>query len=151
MKQVRLRFLTALAFSLGVFLWAIDATYTRFHPYSEVSQIGQNVRSFKELSDRFVELASKKGAVYAYEILKQANLPQGTDFHLLGHVVGDELYKQKGVGAIADCTQDFRNACSHTIVIGALNEFGGEKALSLIRDACIKAPGGSGAYTMCYH
>jgi hypothetical protein len=60
------------------------------------------------------------------------------------------LYSQKGVDGIMVCTQDFRNACSHSIVIGALNEFG-EPALSMIRDACKKAPGGSGAYTMCYH
>jgi hypothetical protein len=120
-------------------------------PYPEASQIGQNVQTFQELSARFTALAEKKGAVYAFGVLKRADLPPNTDLHLLGHVVGDELYKQKGVAGIADCMQDFRNACSHSIVIGALNEFGSEKALSLIRDACEKAPGGSGAYTMCYH
>ncbi len=120
-------------------------------PYPEASRIGQNVQTFQELSARFAALAEKKGAVYAFGVLKRADLPPNTDLHLLGHVVGDELYKQKGVAGIADCTQDFRNACSHSIVIGALNEFGGGKALSLIDAACKKAPGGSGAYTMCYH
>jgi hypothetical protein len=48
------------------------------------------------------------------------------------------------------CTHDFRNACSHTIVIGALIEFG-TGAFPQIREACKKAPGGKGAYTMCYH
>ncbi|MBI4133027.1 hypothetical protein HY478_00275 [Candidatus Uhrbacteria bacterium] len=113
--------------------------------------MGMGVASFKELQTRFENLAEEKGAVYAFEILKRASLPPNTDLHLLGHTVGDMLYKQKGIDGIADCTQDFRNACSHTIVIGTLNEFGGEQALEMIREACRKAPGGSGAYTMCYH
>lgn len=119
--------------------------------YAEAETIGQNVGTFKELSDRFESLAKDKGGVYAYEVLRRAQLPPNTDIHLLGHTVGDVLYTQVGLDGIADCTQDFRNACSHTIVIGALNEFGGEAALPMIRDACTKAPGGSGAYTMCYH
>ncbi|PIR83820.1 hypothetical protein COU18_02435 [Candidatus Kaiserbacteria bacterium CG10_big_fil_rev_8_21_14_0_10_51_14] len=118
--------------------------------YVEAGTIAKDVRSFQELSDRFTDLAEEKGAVYAYEILKRASLPPNTDLHLLGHVVGDELYKQKSVEGIADCTQDFRNACSHSIVIGTLGEFG-NGALDAIREACKKAPGGSGAYTMCFH
>lgn len=119
--------------------------------YPEAATIGSGVSSFKELSDRFQKLADDKGALYAYEILRRAPLPPGTDVHLLGHTVGDELYKQKGVAGITDCTQDFRNACSHSIVIGTLNEYGSQKALSLIHEACKKAPGGTGAYTMCHH
>ncbi len=121
-------------------------------PYSEAATIGSNVTTFKELSDRFVALAEKRGALYAYEVLRHAPLPPNTDLHLLGHVVGDELYKQKGVEGIADCTQDFRNACSHTIVIGTLQDYGpSEEALRLIDESCKQAPGGKGAYTMCYH
>ncbi|TSC62230.1 MAG: hypothetical protein Athens041674_535 [Parcubacteria group bacterium Athens0416_74] len=119
--------------------------------YAEAASIARGAKDFKELSDRFVALADTKGAEYAFVVLKRVNLPPNTDLHLLGHVVGDELYKQRGVDGIGICTQDFRNACSHAIVIGALNEFGGEPALLLIRDACKKAPGGPGAYTMCYH
>src|SRR3989344_7522944 len=119
--------------------------------YPEATAIGGGVENFAQLSDRFQSLAREKDALYAYEILRRAVLPPNTDLHLLGHVVGDELYKQRGVSGIADCTQEFRNACSHTIVIGALNEFGSEEALPLIRGACEKAPGGSGAYTMCHH
>jgi hypothetical protein len=124
--------------------------YTKEHTYSEAETIA-SAADFKELQERLEALANDKGAVYAYEILKRAPLPPNTDLHLLGHTVGDRLYAQKGISGIADCTQDFRNACSHSIVIGALNEYGGETALDLIRDACKKAPGGSGAYTMCYH
>lgn len=118
--------------------------------YAEARTIGADVSDFEELSDRFVALADTKGAEYAFEVLLRAELPPNTDIHLLGHVVGDELYLQEGVDGIATCTQEFRNACSHSIVIGALNEFGDE-ALTLIREACVRAPGGSGAYTMCFH
>lgn len=118
--------------------------------YSEAETIAKGVRTFDELSERFRVLAQDKGARYAFEVLGSAPLPPNTDIHLLGHVVGDELYAQEGVGGIAFCTQDFRNACSHSIVIGALGEFG-ETALPSIREACVRAPGGPGAYTMCYH
>lgn len=120
-------------------------------PYAEAATIADNVAGFMELQDRFQSLAKEKGGVYAYEVLRRAVLPPNTDLHLLGHAIGDELYQEKGVDGIADCTQDFRNACSHSIVIGTLNEFGGETALGMIRESCKKAPGGSGAYTMCYH
>ncbi len=119
-------------------------------PYREANYITIGVHSFSELTDRFQDLAHKKGAVYAFGVLREAKLPPGVDLHLLGHVVGDELYRQEGIDGIADCTQEFRNACSHTIVIGALTEFG-EAALPQIDEACKKAPGGPGAYTMCYH
>lgn len=121
-------------------------------PYPEARTIGEGVGTFQELSDRFQALAEKKGGAYAYEVLKRAVLPPNTDLHLLGHAVGDILYRQKGVDAIEICTQDFRNACSHSIVIGTLNEFGaGDATIQKIRDACHKAPGGTGAYTMCFH
>jgi hypothetical protein len=121
-----------------------------FMPYHEAQTIGRGNPNFSELSGRFAKLAEEKGGVYAFSVLKLAELPQGADIHLLGHAIGDILYKQKGIAGIADCTQDFRNACSHTIVIGALNDFGAQ-ALPKIREACKAAPGGSGAYTMCYH
>lgn len=120
-------------------------------PYFEAGTIGKGVESFSDIETRFRTLAQEKGGVYAFDILSRATLPAGTDVHLLGHVVGDELYAQQGINGIAACTQEFRNACSHSIVIGALEEYGGAEALELVRAACRKAPGGSGAYTMCYH
>lgn len=137
---------TAIAAIVGI-EWYRSA-YT---PYIEAESIGKGVTGFDNLSNRFKMLADTKGGVYAYDILRLAVLPPNTDLHLLGHVIGDVLYTQKGIEGIADCTQDFRNACSHTIAIGALNEYGGQAALPLIDEACKKAPGGSGAYTMCYH
>lgn len=110
---------------------------------------GKNM-SFTQLKSFFSDLAWKKGANYAYEVLKKANLPPNTDLHLLGHVVGDVLYKQQGAEGIKICTEDFRNACSHSIVVGFFIDKG-DSALSEIQKACKKAPGGLGAYTMCFH
>ena len=118
--------------------------------YPELTDIADKSLSFGELSSFFKKLAREKGAEYAFGALKVAKLPPDTDLHLLGHVVGDELYKQKGLQGITVCTNDFRNACSHTIVIGLLMEKG-EGALPTIAQACAQAPGGSGAYTMCFH
>ncbi|OGG56598.1 hypothetical protein A2680_04640 [Candidatus Kaiserbacteria bacterium RIFCSPHIGHO2_01_FULL_55_37] len=143
-------FAVVLILAVAAVVWLADAQFS-FGAYPEASGIGKGAKDFPDLSLRFETLAREKGAGYAFEVLKRAYLPPNTDLHLLGHTVGDELYKQKGVPGIAECTPDFRNACSHAIVVGALNEFGGQKALALIKDACSKAPGGPGAYTMCYH
>jgi len=118
--------------------------------HREVTYISNTSLNFKELSDYFQKLSVEKGAVYAFEVLKKASFQGEIDLHLLGHVVGDELYKQKSIEGISDCTNDFRNACSHSIVVGTLLEHG-EGAISRINEACQKAPGGKGAYTMCFH
>lgn len=118
--------------------------------YSELREIENKPLGFDELSTFFKKLSKEKGAEYAFGALKIAKLPPDTDLHLLGHVVGDELYRQKGLEGITVCTNDFRNACSHSIVIGLLTEQG-EAALPAITQACGQAPGGSGAYTMCFH
>lgn len=118
--------------------------------YPELSEIKSQQLTFDQTSNFFTELADKKGAVYAYGALKVAPLPPNTDFHLLGHVVGDKLYKQFGAEGIKVCTEDFRNACSHAIVVGLFSDKG-SAALQEIALACQDAPGGSGAYTMCFH
>ena len=107
-------------------------------------------RSFGELSDYFTDLAQKKSAAYAFEVLKKVEAPPDLDMHLLAHTVGDILYQQEGLEGIKICTEDFRNACSHSIVIGLFFEQG-EAVLPQIAQACYQAPGGSGAYTMCFH
>lgn len=107
-------------------------------------------KSFPQLSDYFSEVAEEEGAMAAYAQLRVALLPPGVDVHLLGHLVGDILYKQRGAEAITLCTDEFRNACSHTIVIGTLLEKG-PGSFGEIADLCRRAPGGSGAYTMCFH
>jgi len=110
----------------------------------------RNFTAFKEFSDYFQKLAEKKGARYAFEVLRRAPMSPNIDMHLLGHVVGDVLYKQEGLNGIKICNNDFRNACSHSIVTGLFFDKG-EAALPEIAQACRQAPGGSGAYTMCFH
>ncbi|MBI3486139.1 hypothetical protein HY025_04340 [Candidatus Daviesbacteria bacterium] len=139
-------------FSVLIFIWSHRNSITSppQKTYEELNQLKGITLSFTQLSDFFKTLAQKKGGEYAYEVLKIAPLNPNIDLHLLGHVVGDVLYKQKGAEGIQVCTNDFRNACSHSIVIGLFSEKG-EGTLGEISDACHKAPGGSGAYTMCFH
>jgi hypothetical protein len=139
--------LAILAILTFVYIAAIPQTVGL---YPETTTIGTGVKSFDELGDRFIAVAEEKGAPYALALLARAPLPQGTDIHLLGHYVGEVLYKQEGVSGMRFCTPDFRNACSHAIVVRAFQEYG-EDALSSIHEACLRAPGGNGAYTMCYH
>lgn len=124
--------------------------YVRSGPIRDARTLTQGVRSFGELSERLQHIATAKGALYAFEILRLATFPPHTDLHLLAHVVGDALYLERGIAGIELCTDEFRNACSHTMVIGAFDEFG-EAALAQIAEACSRAPGGAGAYTMCFH
>ncbi len=155
-KSLRLHYLPAIAGALYLISAILFFFYTHnFIPntstekYPEVSFLTGKNMDFNQLKAYFKELADKKGAVYAYEVLNIAPVPFGTDMHLMGHVVGDELFHQKGAEGIKYCTQDFRNACSHSIVVNLFYDKG-EVALSEIASACNHAPG-DGAYTMCYH
>jgi hypothetical protein len=114
---------------------------------AEFAAVEQN---FNEIGKFFTTLAEERGGVYAFELLKRATLPAGVDVHLIGHLIGDELYKQQGLEGMKYCTHDFRNACSHSVVIGALLEQGPE-VFDAVHAVCKQAPGGSGAYTMCFH
>ncbi len=139
---------------ISVFILGATACYGYYThqrtPYPELQDLALHPRSFPELQTYFKNLAQQKGALYAYQILREAELPPQTDVHLLGHTVGDELYKQYGKDAISYCTNEFRNACSHSVVIGLLLEYG-TSVLDDINESCKKAPGGIGAYTMCFH
>lgn len=150
-------FKVVLLFFLVVFVVILEGVYYRLSLmsqakiYPEARAFGlESQLSFDEMESFLESLAQEKGAVYAFEVLKQATLPPNVDTHLLGHAVGDVLYQQEGVAGITKCTQDFRNACSHTIVIGLFQDFGLD-ALPQIAEACHQAPGGKGAYTMCFH
>lgn len=132
-------------------LGALGVMYERSQEvFPEVEELARGERTFQEYSDYFRDLSDKKGAVYAYDVLLRASLAPGIDLHLLGHVIGDMLYKQQGVKAMHSCTQEFRNACSHSVVIGILLEHG-EGSLGEIAATCKDAPGGEGSYTMCFH
>ncbi|MFZ2522241.1 MAG: hypothetical protein WAX44_00040 [Minisyncoccia bacterium] len=117
--------------------------------FSELNSLDANM-GFDELTAYFKKLAEEKGGRYAFQVLKVAELGENIDLHLLGHEVGNVLYKQEGISAITACDNDFRNACSHSVVIGIFED-NGETALKDIAEACKKAPGGIGAYTMCFH
>ena len=103
-----------------------------------------------DVTNFFAELSRTKGAPYAYNLLKIADIKPGVDIHLLAHVIGDELYIQEKLDGIKHCTHHFQNACSHTIVIGHMLEFG-EAGTDDLYDVCSQAPGGKGAYTQCFH
>lgn len=118
--------------------------------YPELAELEDKNLSFKEFADYFTRLAEDKGAKYAFDVLRVVDAPSGIDMHLAGHIVGGVLYRQEGAAGIRTCTHDFRNACSHSIVIGLLLEKG-EQALREIADACRQAPGGKGAYGLCFH
>ncbi len=122
--------------------------------YPEILDIKDSNWDFQKLSQFFKDLSSKRGGEYAYHALtvsaNKGYLTPNVDSHLLGHVVGDVLYKQKGIDGIKVCTDDIRNACSHSIVVGYLLDNGAE-SISKAVATCEGAPGGIGAYTMCVH
>lgn len=145
------RMLIAFGFLAIVFLVsALFVAKPQVFTYTEVEELAGKELNFPDLSVYFTNLAERKGAAYAYEVLKRIPVPPNIDMHLMGHVVGDILYRQEGLEGIKICTHDFRNACSHSIVVGLFLEKG-TAALPEIADACRAAPGGSGAYTMCFH
>ena len=124
--------------------------FTKARDLARVKGLKNENVSFDKLTLYFIEAANTKGAPYAFSLLKEASLPDNTDTHLLGHAVGDVLFRQKGKEGIFSCTHDFRNACSHSIVVGLFLEKG-KAALQEIAEVCKAAPGGKGAYSMCFH
>lgn len=145
-KHVYAGVLVLLFFLAGLFILFSDA----LGRYPELNRIQDQNLTFNEYADFFEGLAEERGGAYAFQALLHADIAPGTDIHLLGHVVGDILYKQEGIDGIHTCTPDFRNACSHAIVVGLFTDRGVE-ALDEIAAACSAAPGGTGAYTMCFH
>lgn len=148
--RIILAMLLVVAFVSGMeFRLKLSGDLVRRVRYPELAELA-SYRTFPQMSQYMKSLAKKKGPLYAFDVLRLADLPPNMDVHLLGHTIGDILYRQKGIQGIYDCTQDFRNACSHSIVVGLYLEKG-DAALKTIADICRKAPGGKGAYTMCFH
>jgi hypothetical protein len=134
---------------LFLVFWLSGRSENKGVSFSELKEINSSM-GFNELSDYLKKLAEEKGGRYAFQVLKMVELGPNIDLHLLGHDIGDVLFKQEGIEAITACDNDFRNACSHSVVIGIFSEKG-ELALPQIAEACKRAPGGKGAYTMCFH
>lgn len=116
----------------------------------ELAILNQGNLSFTQIRDLIKKTAESKGADYAFQVLRKSSLPADTDYHLLGHVIGDVLYRRNGAEGIKLCTEDFRNACSHAVVAGMTTDLG-ENGLSKIISACQQAPGGMGAINICFH
>lgn len=132
-----------------VFAGAIQTYASQKDVLPEAATIGEGNPSMTVVTERFKKLAEEKGAVYAFDVLKHATMPEGIQVHLLGHEIGEVLYKEMGPNAIASCTSDFGNACSHAVAIGTISEYG-TGAWPLIQKACAQLPG-IGAYNICYH
>lgn len=126
----------------------------RLENYPEIIQLQNSNWDFQKLTQFFQDLSKEKGGEYAYHALtiaaNKGYIPVNADIHLLGHAVGDILYEQQGIEGIKVCTDDIRNACSHSIVVGYLLD-NGEANLPKAVATCNEAPGGSGAYLMCVH
>ncbi len=141
---------TALLVNAALIVALVIPMTTKTGQMPEINDLKGKNLSFEQLSDYFKKLSEVKGAPYAYNVLRLATLTPGVDLHLLGHIVGDELYKQKGLEGIYICTPDLQNACSHAIVTSYLYEHGAG-ALEDISGVCKKAPGGKTAYDQCFH
>ncbi len=115
---------------------------------SELAYLRSANSSQKDVEHFFEVVAKEKGGVYAYDLLRQAPF-LNVDTHEVGHVIGDVLYKQKGIQGIHYCTHEFRNACSHSIVIHFFIEHG-EAGVSQAIAACQNIPG-FGNYLQCFH
>lgn len=138
---------------LGLSFLAGDKYFHSRNPrttYPELRQVEGKNWNYDQISSFFTTLARGKGAEYSFKLLKLAKLPPTTDVHLIGHAVGDVLYKQMGAKGIQVCTEELRNACSHSIVTGILLDKG-EAGIDSIISACRQAPGGKAAYDICFH
>lgn len=142
--------LIAILISITLFYLTLKPQQTAaLKEYPEISYLENKTLDFTQLKSYFKQLSEEKGAVYAFEVLNTAPMPYGTDMHLLAHTVGDELYKQKGIKGMKYCTDNFRNACSHSMVINLFYDKG-EAGIKDVTEACRNAPG-KGGYSMCYH
>lgn len=138
-----------LSIAIGVFYVTITFLpdeWTNPQP-KEAMVVSSN--DFESIKEYFVLYAQEHGAVESLSLLIESELYSGIDSHLLGHFVADELYKQKGIGGIADCTEDLAYACSHSVVIGALLDEG-LRVFDDINDVCAQTDG-ENAYFMCFH
>lgn len=118
--------------------------------YTEVKELADTHLNEREYADRFSDIAREKGALYAFEVLRRTAFPSDINVHSIAHAVGYVLFQEKGISGMYDCTEEFRSACSHAIVIQALS-MGGAHAIEDIVKTCKSAPGGKGAYAICSH
>lgn len=148
MLRNRPRFLIAIALC-GVVI-GIAILYIQNSAYPEVREISSVSLSTDEYANYFEQLAKEKGSSYAFEVLRRAAFPAGVNVHSVAHPIGYVLFDEQGIRGIRDCTQEFRNACAHSIVIQSLLTFG-PQALNEMEALCKDVPGGEGGYATCFH
>jgi len=119
--------------------------------YPELAEIETHGEwTLTQATDYFRTLAETRSPSYAFEVLHRAMLPTDVNVHGVAHVIGYVLYAQEGLAGMKQCTEEFRYACSHSLVISGFVEHGAA-ALSDIVSTCETAPGGPGAYEACMH
>ncbi len=91
-----------------------------------------------ELVAYFKHISAARGAVYAYEILRQIP-PSDLDpyKHLFGHVIGDELFNEQNIQGLEVCTSEFSFACYHSLISRAIFEQGLEN-IAEINKRCLQ-------------
>lgn len=110
---------------------------------------GNDVSS-RAVEKYFNDLADKKGAQYAFTVLKKSTIKNRIDTHTLGHLIGYKLYDQKGLSGITKCTPEFTYSCFHGVIISAFVTEGISVANKLAV-ICASDPAKSDLYQMCYH
>ncbi len=137
-----------LALIVSVSLWLYWSSASK---YPEIERLSTVTWTLEEYKTYFTDLAHKKGAVYAFKILREADIAFGVDTHAIGHEIGYVLYEQQGVAGLGECTDRFRGAaCAHAIVI---QEFvhEGSAALERLAKTCAEQPVESFERADCLH
>lgn len=122
--------------------------YRGAHP--EARTLNAQTLTQEAYEDVFENIAQEKGALYAFAVLKKISFPSEINTHNIGHVIGEELYKQEGIDGIHICTSEFRYACAHALVIGIFADEG-EFALESIKDICESSGESVASSPMCFH
>lgn len=80
-------------------------------------------------------LVNLLGAEKSDGLLNALDLPPTGDTHLLGHEVGEMLYRKHGIDGLRQCSRSFLMACYHGLVIRAVGTEG-ERDLGTIFEVC---------------
>lgn len=147
-KRIGIFILIGVVFLFSVSIFSLQ--YIHDGSYAEEEALAGVVWSEKQYTDYFSHLAEAKGSHYAFELLRRITPPHGVNVHTVAHAVGFVLFKERGVSGMYDCTEEFRSACAHAIVIQAISRDGSNALEDVVR-TCMNAPGGKGAYAICIH
>lgn len=141
--------------ALFLSLFLVAEIFTSSNPidgyeFEEVDEINGVEWNLDQYESYFRSLAEEKSAVYAFDVLRRVKIPVSINIHEIGHGIGYILYRQNGLEGLKSCTEEFRSACAHSLVISHLITFG-TQAMIDVESVCRNAPGGKGAYSLCFH